>query len=250
MPFAEESYSRTDTRKRTSASYVKWSTDYRIVLRILNPNAKLVWKHWISEANGGRGMMANCPNTGSQIRPCPIDKQIVGLDKTDPTYMERKSKKRFMVNVLDRTPVTVCNSCSNTTFGKKCQFCGADLRKAEFVPLNRVKILEGGPQLFSTTLNAVEDMQREDFDVDITAYDINFTATGEGRDRKIAAIPQPPSELPEEAFLDPETNEPQKLFDLDLLSEPNSVEEVELMLQGATLDEINAVREPVAATAF
>ena len=246
MPFAEEAVSRGDTKKRTSANYVKWSPNYRTVLRILNPNARLAWRHWVQEANGGKGMMATCPNITAQTKVCPIDKQIVGLEKTDPVYTDRKAKKRFIVNVLDRTPVTICPSCSNETPGKVCQFCSTDLKKADFVPLNKVKILEGGPQLFSQNLNAVEKMQRDDFDVDITGYDINFTVTGTGRDRKIAAIPVPPSELSESDFEDPETGEPQKLFDLDLLTEPNSIEEIELMLQGATLEEIISVREPVA----
>lgn len=245
MPFAEETVSRSDTKKRSSANYVRWSPEYRTVLRVLNPNARLAWKHWVSEANGGKGMMATCPNVTAQTKVCPIDKQIAHLPKEDEVYKDRKAKKRFIVNVLDRTPVTICSSCSNETPGKNCQFCGADLRKAEFVPLNKVKILEGGPQLFSQNLNAVEKMQKEDFDVDITGYDINFTVTGAGRDRKIAAIPQPPSEISESDFED-EAGEAQKLFDLDLLIEPNSIEEIELMLQGATLDEINAVREPVA----
>ena len=246
MPFAEVStYSATDTKKRTSANYVKFSENYRTVLRILNPNARLVWKHWLSEANGGKGMMANCANISSQVRPCPIDKQIAGFSKDDAQYMERRPKKRFIVNVLDRTLVTICSTCSAQTPGTECQSCHASLKKHEFVPLNKVKILEGGPQLFSQTLNSVEQMQREDFDVDITAYDINFKAQGQGRDRKIAAIPQAPSEISSDALLDPETSEPQKLFDLDLLAEPDSIERIEAMLRGATLEELNNLNSPV-----
>jgi hypothetical protein len=138
--------------------------------------------------------------------------------------------------------VTVCNSCNTVTPGKTCQNCHADIKKAEFVPLNRVKILEGGPELFNKTLNAVEKIQMEDFNVDITGYDINFTTTGKLRDRKIAALPQQPTELPEGALLDPETDENQKIYDLELLSEPTPVEEIEAMLRGATLEEILAIR--------
>jgi hypothetical protein len=138
--------------------------------------------------------------------------------------------------------MTVCPSCNAVTPGKSCQSCHADIKKAEFVPINKIKILEGGPELFNKTLNAVEKIQAEDFNVDITGYDINFTTTGKLRERKIAALPQQPAELPEDALIDPETGEQQKIYDLDLLAEPSSVEEIEAMMRGATLEEILAIR--------
>lgn len=249
MPFAPDTrptYTSDETRKRTSAQYIKFSEDYRTVIRVLNPEARMVWKHWISEANAGRGLMANCPNTSSQVRPCPIEKSLQGLPKTDSTYLDRRARKRFIVNVLDRTPYTVCNTCNtDTPKAKSCQNCGADISKGhEFAPLNRVKLLEGGPELFVTNLNALEKLQAEEFDGStILDYDISISASGKGRDRKLAAIPQAPSELPTDVLNDPENEgEVQKLFDLDKLTEPSSVEEIELMLQGATMDELNAVR--------
>lgn len=242
MSFAPESKSYSDTRKRTSASYVKFSPDYRIVLRMLNDKAVLVWKHWIGEANAGKGMMATCPNITAQTKVCPIEQSVAGLSKDDPKYLDRRAKKRYLVNVLDRTPYTVCESCNNQTPGKKCIHCGADLKKNSFVPLNKVKLLESGPQLFTTTLNGVDSLQKEELGLDITQYDITFSTQGVGRDRKISAIPGAASVIGEAELLDPETNEPQKVFDLDLLSEPSTVEEIELMLKGATIEDLNAVR--------
>lgn len=242
MPFAPESKSYSDTRKRTSASYVKFSPDYRVVLRMLDENAKLVWKHWIGEANAGKGMMATCPNITAQTKVCPIEQSVAGLSKDDPKYLDRRAKKRYLVNVLDRTPYTVCDSCNSQTPGKKCVQCGADLKKNTFLPLNRVKLLEAGPQLFTTTLNGVDQLQKEDFGLDITQYDITFSTQGVGRDRKISAIPATAAELDASVLLDPETGEPQKIFDLDLLAEPSPVEEIELMLKGATMEDLNAIR--------
>jgi hypothetical protein len=250
MPFADSTRTYSETRKRTSDSYVKFSENHRVVLRILNGNAKLVWKHWIQEANGGKGMMAVCPNITAQTNACPIEKSLAGLEKTDPRVLERRAKSRYMVNVLDRTPVTVCNSCNTVTpavtpstgSGKVCTNCGADVKKNEFVPLNKVKLLEQGPRLFKETLNGVEKLQKEDFDKEITEYDIVFTTQGNGRDRRIQAIPQNPEELDESWLIDPETSEPQKLFNLDDLAEPTSIEEIEAMLKGATMEELNAIR--------
>lgn len=226
---------------------MKFSPDFKIVLRVLNPRAQLVWKHWIAGANGGKGMMANCPNITAQTKVCPIEQSLVGLPKEDPKYLDQRARKRYLVNVLDRTPYTVCNSCNvSTPKAKECTNCGAALKPSQdYAPLNKVKILEGGPRLFATDLMAVEKMQKDDFpelNPEITDYDITLHTQGTGRDRKIVAIPQAPTELSSDATLDPETQEQQKQFDLQTLAEPSSIEEIELMLQGATLDEINAVR--------
>jgi hypothetical protein len=242
MAFAEDKRTYSETRKRTSNAYVKFSPDYRVVLRILNPNARMTWKHWIGEANAGKGMMATCPNKSAQDQVCPIEISLRGLPKDDTRVMERKAKKRFTVNVLDRTPHTVCDSCNTQTPGKKCINCGADLKKNSFAPLNKVKILEGGPQLFTQTLNGVDTLQTEEFGLEITDYDITFQTQGVGRDRKISAIPAAATVIGEAEMVDPETGEPQRLFDLDLLSEPTPVEEIELMLKGATIDDLNQIR--------
>jgi len=244
MPFVE-TYDFSTTRKRTSDSYVKFSPDFRVVLRMFDDHARLVWKHWIGEANAGRGMMANCPNTSPGMNVCPIEKSLKGLAKDDPEVMQRKAKKRFIVNVIDRTPYGACPSCSaQTPKAKVCTSCGAKLpANMEYAPLNKLKILEQGPQLFAQGLNAVEQMQKEDYpEAEITDYDIVFTTTGTGRDRKIAPIPQPPVPLAEDALIDPETSDVQKRFDLDLLIEPTPIEEIEAMMGGATMEQLNALR--------
>lgn len=242
MPFAPTNKSYNETRKRTGADYVKFTPDHRTVLRILSNEAALVWKHFIPEANAGKGMGAVCPNVTAQTRVCPIELSLVGLDKTDAKVIEKRAKKRYIVNVLDRTPYTICDSCNTKTPGKRCTNCGADLKKSTFAPLNKVKVLEGGPRLFLEGLNPMEQLAQEDWGVPITGYDITFQTQGSGRDRKISVMPQQPTELTDADFLDSETGEPQKLNDLQAMVEPTSVEEIELMLQGATMDDLNQVR--------
>jgi hypothetical protein len=242
MPFAETTKTYSETRKRTSAEYVRFTPAHRVTLRILNPNAKSSWKHWIAEANAGRGMMATCPNTSASDNNCPIDATLKGLPRENEERRERSAKRRYMVNVLDRTPYTVCDACDSPTPGKECVSCGASLKSNKFAPLNRVKILEGGPRLFTETLNGVDKLQSEEFELAITDYDITFQTQGTGRERKISAIPGKAEAIGEADLLDVETGEPQKLFDLDLLAEPTPVEEIELMLKGATMDDLNSIR--------
>ena len=156
-------------------------------------------------------------------------------------WTQMKARRRFVVNVLDRTPHTVCDACGNTSAGKKCQSCKADISKNEFTPLNQIKILEGGPELFNKSLNPIEKMYSEDYGVGIDGYDIVFMTQGVGRDRQVAPTPLQPEALPEEAFLDEEGN-PQQKFDLELLAEPTSVEEIEAYLEGATIAEVNEMK--------
>jgi len=216
---------------------------------MLNATSKRTWKHWIQAANGGKGLMATCPNTGL-TGICPIEKRLATYAKDDPRINEERAKKRFIVNVLDRTPYTVCPSCNVETPGvsnenapgKFCISCGSVLKNAEYFPLNKVKLLEGGPRLFAESLNFVDKMQRDELNVEITDYDITFITIGEARERRINAIPQNPEPLTEEAMVDRETGEPQKLFDLDILAEPSTVEEIEAMLKGATINELNILK--------
>ena len=245
MPFAEAApvKSYVEARKRTSASYVKFTEDYRITLRMLNTNARTIWKHWIPAANNGVGMSANCPNIRADMSVCPIEAGVKHLPREDPTRRDAVARRRFVVNVLDRTPFTTCNACNSETPGKVCVVCGNDLKKGhDFKPLNKVKIMEGGVRLFNHVLNPIQEMQQEDYNADITDYDIVFTTSGVGRDKQIAAIPQKPEALDESALLDPETGEVQSLFNLDDLAEPTPIEEIEMMLHGATMQEINEAR--------
>lgn len=240
MPFAVEKKTYSEARTRTGSNYVKLVPEYRAVLRILDDNAALVWKHFIQEANAGKGMGAVCPNVTAQTKVCPIEKSLEGAD--EDTRREKQAKKRYIVNVLDRTPYTTCDACNAETPGKNCTACGNDISKNKFHPLNKIKLLEGGKMLFIDGLNELEKLGQEDFHTDITGYDIVFQTKGKGRDKRTSVTPQQPSVIPTEDFLDPETGEPQRKFNLEDLTEPNTVEEIELMMTGATMQDLNALR--------
>jgi hypothetical protein len=239
-PFAEEiaTKSKDQTANRTSTDYVKFTPDYRVTLRMLDGNAKTVWKHFIEAANAGRGNSVVCPNVTAQTKVCPIEAATEGLPKDNQERKNSFARRRYITNVLDRTPFTTCEACGTKTPGQTCVSCKASLKDHDFAPLNKIKILEGGPRLFLDGLNAIDRMQKEDIGKDITEYDITFTTTGTGRDKKIAPLPRPVSELEADALLDKETGEPQKRYDLELLAEPTSLEVINLMLTGASNEEI------------
>lgn len=243
MSFAEEPTTRSKDQvlNRTSNDYVRFTPDYRVTLRMLDTNARTVWKHFIEAANGGRGNSAVCPNVTAQTKVCPIEAATEGLPKDNQDRKNSFARRRYISNVLDRTPYTACNACGTKTPGQTCLSCKASLKGHDFKPLNKVKILEGGPRLFIDGLNAIDRMQKEDINKEITEYDLVFTTTGTGRDKKIAAIPRDPQPLDADALLDAE-GEPQKLYSLDDLAEPTPIEVIKLMLQGASNDEIAAAQ--------
>lgn len=252
MPLAPERETRSydDTVKRTGADYIKFTTDYRTVFRILQPEVRSVWKHYIPQANQGRGSGAVCPNVAPGMNICPLEQSVASLPKDSQERKDATARMRFIINVLDRTPHTTCPACNTLTpgktsaaaSGKQCVNCGSNLKGADFAPLNKVKVLEQGPNLFRKQLNVIEKMQEEELGVPITAYDITVTAQGIGRDRTLTAMPQDPKEITDEEMLDPETGEPQKLWDLELLAEPESTEVITLMMQGASFEQIAAVK--------
>lgn len=241
MSFAEElpTKSKDQTLNRTSTDYVKFTDKYRVTLRMLDSNARTVWKHFIPTANEGRGNSAVCPNITAQTKVCPIEGATENLPKDDQERKNSYARRRFITNVLDRTPYTTCNACAARTPGQSCVACSASLKGHDFEPLNKIKILEGGPRLFIDSLNAIDKMQKEDIGKEITEYDIVFTTTGQGREKKIAAIPRDPTPLDGAWLLDAE-GEPQKRYNLDDLAEPTSIEVINLMLAGASNEDIAA----------
>lgn len=248
MPFAEvyDTKSASETRRRSSAEYVKFVDAYRTTLRILDTHARTVWKHWIPQANRGKGLSAVCPNTPDNMSVCPLENSVSGLPRDTDEYKNARARRRYVVNVLDRTPWATCGSCGNQTpkvLGNKCISCKADTSKLDFAPLNRVKILEGGPRLFGDTLNPIQQMQSDELGADITDYDIIFTSSGSGRDKTTTGLPREVVPFDAAWLIDPETNEPQKLYNLDDLVEPATVEEIQLMMQGASIEDLIALRE-------
>lgn len=244
MPFVPElpKYNKDETALRTGADYVKFTEDYRVTLRILDKESRMVWKHYIQQANSGKGTSVVCPNITAQTNACPIEQSVMHLPKDNQERKNAWARRRFIANVLDRTPYTTCQTCNTATPGNKCVNCGASLKNHDFAPLNKVKILEGGPKLFVDNLAAIDKMQREDLGKEITEYDITFTANGTGRDKRVSALPRDAAPLEEDALLNKETGEPQKLYDLDLLVEPTPIEEIKLNLQGVPFSEILAIR--------
>lgn len=250
MSVVEEQQVRTrspeETLERTSVAYVKFTNDYRTVIRLLQSNARKTWKHFIPQANKGGGLSVVCPNTAPGLSLCPIEAKYADLPRDNPERKNNNARQRYIINVLDRTPHTICKSCNSLTPGKRgpegtgkfCVTCAADLKGLDFKPLNKIKLLEQGPKLFYQ-FNTIEKLQLEEIEKPILDYDIIITSEGVGRDRVLTANPGPDKPLEEDALLDSD-GEQQELYDLEALAEPTSPEAITLFLGGATYDQVRA----------
>jgi predicted RNA-binding Zn-ribbon protein involved in translation (DUF1610 family) len=122
-------------------------------------------------------------------------------------------RKTYFVNVLDKTNVKTCPSCgtdvkkSGATYPSACPKCSTMITTTAEHPLNKVKILSRGVQLFDYLNSMVSSILDEAGNVrDIDTYDIILTVSGEGKERKVFPMPltanSAPVEIGEDALFD------------------------------------------------
>jgi len=132
---------------------------------------------------------------------CPVCENNKRIIRDNPNEFRKVSSyaprvERHSVNVLDRTPAKVCPSCGKEykkegqNFPTSCT-CGASLVNVEVKPLNKIKILSKGKDLFSQ-LNILQDSILDDKKepVGLKNFDISLFVSGTGRDTKTTAVPQ------------------------------------------------------------
>jgi len=172
--FYDEGSGGGQNRKSLFDLFIKLREDTPTVLQILEPTItkekNIIWRHYIRAAlrkSGQRGMPIVCP--GMDI--CPICAKNKTLpDKSHPDYIA--PQKRVVVNVLDLTPVRVCELCQTASEGKECTYCGFNLSDVAPAPLKEIKLLERGTTLFSQ-LAACEETVTVPYDPDDPRNDPN-----------------------------------------------------------------------------
>lgn len=150
------------------------------VIRILDRHEEKFYTHYIG------WVYAKC--LGEECPICQNNRKILYEHPED--YRDVKGwnprRDRYYINVLDRTPVKVCEKCEteNTTTSEVCASCGTVLGLAK--PADKVKVLSGSSKLFED-LKVISNSVRDDEDkrVDIRTYDWQLLVRGKGRDKAI-----------------------------------------------------------------
>lgn len=235
MSFIDEpSQSRKSEYKRTEFMALQEGIN---VIRVLQPKAVKKWAHYIN------GITVECLGW----EECPICDANKQLQIENPEEYKKMSgynpaRRRYYVNVLDKTVGKVCPQCSKDYKGNiptncpNCQHFLGDLPTQE---LNKIKVLAAGPTLFEDGLGVfdktiVDPTTKEP--IGIMNYDITLVVKGSGKERSITPITSQPSNLSFDIDVS-------QLFDLDKALVRLEASEMESIMQGISLKDIFAARK-------
>lgn len=233
MSFADIPEQGDSQFKRTE--YVKITAGMPLRLRILDKKAHHVQKYYI------KAQRLSILALDAEVDPIYQNNQKLirenpnATPRNIPGYFPRQN--RYMVNVLNRTTVKI-TSTGNVVYAVGGQFpvndpeTGESLVNVEPQPLNRVQVLERGPQLFAQ-LNAVNDSNVDDTGnpKGLWTYDLTISATGSGR--KMVTNIQSHSEMND--VVDVPEDELYNLESVSIQLEPSEMIQV---VQGISLRDI------------
>lgn len=144
MAFLPE-ITKSDRQRNVGVSpFVRLDEDKPVVVQVLDKEAVAYFKYWFKDS---ADQWVGYVSPGYD--ECPITQHNQQIGKGNPGYI--KPQMKYAVNVIDLTKAYTCPEC-NTVYmvGQKPDTCtcGHDMSDVKFAPMNRVRILERGPQLF------------------------------------------------------------------------------------------------------
>ena len=194
-PFADFPERRDRTADFNRPVFLRMREGYQLIVRILDSHAEKVLKHWINSSKTSVLCLGD---------ECPICQQNETIRRENPkTFQKIKGyipvQRRWMVNILDRTPVIKDEETGEEYYAVKGKFPtvtrdgGRSLVNVQSVPSNTIKILERGQTLFEMFAVIHADSVTEGDDGEtggITTFDVKLVPAGSGTDMVISVIPQ------------------------------------------------------------
>lgn len=187
MSFADTTKQQNTVFKK--AEYIELPQG-RSVIRILNESAIKKMIHYV------RRVSLECLG-----EDCPICMSNGKIIRDNPeNFRQAKSyyprRPRFFCNVLDRTPVKLCPKCGkankaiNNVFPMVCGACQENIVPVAVRPLEKIKVLIKGPELFEQFNGFETNMQNEKGEpMRLQDYDFILNVSGTGQETKTQAIP-------------------------------------------------------------
>jgi hypothetical protein len=236
MSFVDERPNKSGKTEYRKTEYIKLVEGMNKV-RIVQSKARLYWTHFIAP------FYVECLGQEN----CPVCKSNKKMQIEFPEEYQRQqgyvpARRRFYVNVIDRSMGKICPQCHTEFKGSvpvHCPNCDYPINDVPLAPLNKIKVLAGGPTLFEDNLNAIDKAildPKTNEPVGITNYDITLMVKGSGKERVITPIPDAPSELD----FDYTTLE---MFDLDKVVVKIEADEIASLQKGVALKDIFAARK-------
>jgi hypothetical protein len=163
MAFGDKSRAQSSGEGSSADVYMKLGPGEKVI-RILDEEETVYWRYWINKLQGRE---VNRSVTVASMRD-PIPRYYNSLGKDHPEY--RSIQKRFVLNVLDRTPMNADPSSKKE---------------------DKVRILELGKELmdkFAMLHMRIRD--RETFEpLPITRFDVKVISQGTGKDVNRIVLP-------------------------------------------------------------
>ena len=241
---------RADFEVFDRPKYLKFLEGYPSVVRILDNHAQHLRKHWINRLH--TSILCLGGDT------CPICINNAGIRSENPKNFRNirgyiPIQNRYVVNVLDRTPVVIDPEDENKQEypSKHGDFptINSDGTKSlvglEPQPSNTIKLLERGRTLFEQFLALHQETGEFDDDENlisggITSFDMKLVTMGEGREKVVSPIALMQNNDDVVPTLDELELAPHVLSALGLLLTPEEVERV--ATGGASLGDIFSKR--------
>lgn len=235
MPFAEIKQ-RQYTSDFKKIEFIKLTPGMNQI-RILDSDAYSVDVHYVG------GINVQC--LGDDCPVCKNNKKIIFENPKEFRTIKGYSPKRqlFIVNVLDRSMTKICpnESCkeevkaTNGIFPPQCPSCNAMLHSVKAMPLNKVKILSKGVELF-TNLNAFEIAvcDAEGNPLGLNNFDIMLSVSGNKKES--------PTPIPNAIANDRVEIPADQLFDREKVVLKFTAEEIMDLQRGVALKDIFSAR--------
>jgi len=245
-----------DARKNSTASqamsaegfyespFVKFVPGER-VLRVLDTDAITYFRYFL-KVNFGGDQRFRSINVGGYHNP--VKEFMDNLGEDHPDYA--RPQKRYIINVLDRTPVKKTEKGVTVLPGEGGKYpaidptFNEDVSSQDPVPNNRVMILEMGITLYDNLVDLSEAGIRSPDTYEVMTihdFDVRIRTKGQGRDRRqsVIASTESSNDFPSDAFT-------RERYDLQKIIEPLPDELLKEVLEGGDYMEIldKAGRKP------
>lgn len=242
-PFADFPERRDKSADFARPVFLRFREGVPVTVRILDVHADKVLKHWINKSKTSVLCLGES---------CPICQQNETIRRENPkTFNKIKGyipvQRRWMVNVLDRTPVIKDPESGEEYCAIKGKFPTVtndgerSLVNIQPTPSNTIKILERGQTLFELLAAIHADSITEGDDGEsggITTFDIKLIPAGSGTDMVISVIPQQRND-DVTPILEQNNLTPYVLSDIGVELTP---EEVDQVVRGISIRDVFAAR--------
>ncbi len=234
-------FKKPEREETTVNLWLKVQEGSPVIVQILDEHPTEVSTHWMADSSG-RKLGFTCP--GLSLCPACQRNNQIQWNREHPDYVSKS--RRYRLNVLDLTPITVCPECGAEYYGSAtpevCSVdgCNKELGSVEPIESKTVKVLEKGPK-FMQQLNALDSEEHPLVGerLRIWEFPIKIIARGSGLDMVTIVHPLMPRD-----DIDFDEYEKLDLHEIGLQLEP---EEIEYLLEGGTYSDLFAARSADAA---